>query len=269
MKILYISEIVGKPGIFVLKNLLSKLKKKYQPDFTLGNGDGVTGGYGLGKNHAFYIHKLGLQAITGGDCYFYKKDLQEIIDPNNFLIRPANYPPGTPGRGFRFIKVGDQKLGVVSLLGQSSFSKIHLPSPLNTLEHILEKNRHETSFWVVDFHAATTAEKNTFFYAADGMVSAIFGSHQKVLTADSRILEKGTAVITDSGRTGSNLSVGGFLPQVEIHKFLTGVPEKSQDCWEGLELQGVLVDLDQFGKAKDISMVKEICEERPDAGDDR
>lgn len=267
MKILYVAEVVGKPGIFVLKSLLSKVKKSLGADLVLGNADGATGGWGLGKNHAFYLHKLGLKGIAGGDSFFFKKDLQEILDQSSFLVRPANYPPGTPGKGLRFIKAGEEKVAFVSLLGQGGFSKIHLPSPLQTLEHLLDRFGKETPYWVVDYHGTTTAEKNSFFYAADGLVSAVIGSHQKVQTADARILTGRTGVITDAGRTGSARSVGGFLPETEIQKFLTGVPERSRECWDALELQGVLLELDRNGKVQDIKTIKEKCEEKPNVGD--
>ncbi len=259
MRVLYVAEIVGKPGIFTLKSTLAALKDELKPDFIFGSGDGTTGGFGLGKNHAFYLHKLGLGAVTLGECAYFKKDLPPALSTMSFVLRPANYPAESPGRGFKVFDTPAGRIGVISLLGQSGFSKSHVPSPFLTLDAVLEKIPREVKAVVVDFHAATTAEKNTLFHYADGRVSAVIGSHGKIVTADERLMPKGTAVITDAGRTGSVQSVQGFLPTKEIGRFLTGWPDRSQESWEGLVFQGVLIDIENSGRPKSIERISRPC----------
>ena len=117
LKILAIGEIVGKPGIFCIKKGLKKLKEEFEIDFVIANGEGTTGGFGLGKNHSIQLHKLGIDVITLGEKTFFKKDMVSHIGNSSYILRPANYPPGTPGRGWRVYKIGDQNIGVISLLG--------------------------------------------------------------------------------------------------------------------------------------------------------
>lgn len=267
MRILYVAEPVGKAGLFTLRHTLGGLKQEFQPDFVWGCGDGATGGFGLGKNHAHYLHKIGLQAVTLGDCAYYKKDLHPALPGLNFLLRPANFPETAPGRGFRVFTTPAGRVAVVSLLGQSGFTKLHLPNPLATLEAVLA--RIDASQVVVDYHAATTAEKATLFHWASGRVTAVVGSHQKVQTADARVLTQGTAVITDAGRTGAMQSVGGFAPHKEIERFLTGIPERSAAAWAGLTVQGVFIETDETGRARSIQSFQRACKEVPHESDDQ
>lgn len=263
MRILYVAEPVGKPGLFALRHTLGQLRAEFKPDFVLGSGDGTTGGFGLGKNHAFYLHKIGLQAVTLGDCAYFKKDLHPLLPSLAFLLRPANFPETAPGRGYRIFSASGGRVAVVSLLGQSGFTKTHLPSPFSTLEGLLDRLRRDTPHIIVDFHAATSAEKGTFFHWADGRVSAVIGSHQKIPTADARVLPGGTAVVTDAGRTGARQSVAGFTPAKEIDRFLTGIPDRSEESWADLVVQGVFIETDGAGRALSIHSVQKPCQEVP------
>ena len=264
MRILFIGEIVGKAGVFCVKNLLSKLRKEREIDFVVANGDNVTGGFGLGKSHAIYLRKLGIDVLTGGECIYYKKDMVEHIGKVPYILRPANYPPGNPGRGYGIYTVGEKKIAVVSLLGQSGFNRVHLSNPYTLLPQIVNRIQETTPFILVDFHAATTAEKYSLFFFAEGMVSAVIGSHSRVLTADGRVLPGGTAILCGAGRTGSLNSVGGLDPEIEIQKFLTQIPERSKDAWDLLELQGAVIELGDNGKARSIETVRIPCTEVPD-----
>ncbi|MCL2294561.1 MAG: YmdB family metallophosphoesterase [Spirochaetes bacterium] len=260
MKILYIGEITGKSGVFCIKKLLSDLKKELAVDFTIAGSEGATGGFGIGKTHAVYLKKLGIDVLTTGEKAFFKKDMVDFIPKASFILRPANYPPNVPGRGYKIYQAGEHKIGVLTLLGVSGFTKIYLNNPFYYLHDIVDKLRKETNIIIFDFHAATTAEKKTMIHYAEGKVSAVIGSHSKVMTADEKILPGGTAAITDAGRTGSQTSVGGLEPCVEIKKFLSQIPERSRDCWDNLELQGVLIDVDPgTGKAISIERIKKSC----------
>ena len=266
LKILYIGEITGKPGVYCVKKLLGEIKKEYDISLTIANCEGATGGFGLGKNHSVYLKKMGIDVETTGEKGFYKKDLVEHIQKAPYVLRPANYPYGVPGRGWRIFSLkdstgeGEVNAAVLVLLGNSGFSRTHLANPFLQLPDLAEKLKRDAKVVILDFHAATTAEKQTMLHLADGKVSAVIGSHTKVLTADERITDSGTAYITDTGRTGSLNSAGGLSPDVEIKKFLTQVPERSKDCWENLELQGVVIDIDsETGRAAGIERIRKPC----------
>lgn len=258
---MYISEIVGKSGIWCLKTALPDVKKAEKPDIVIANGNGVTGSWGLGRQHAGYVRKLGVDVITGGDCIFYKKDLVEGFDTVPYVIRPANFPPESPGRGWRLQNVGGVKIAVVSFIGRAGFNRVHGENPFTALSAIVERLRRETPYIIVDFHAAATAEKLAFFYHADGKVSAVIGSHGRVQTADERVLAGGTAVITDAGRTGSIDSVAGTDADSKIKEYLSRIPDWSKDAWQRPELQGIIIDINDEGKSTAIRRVKIDCEQ--------
>lgn len=261
VRILFLGEIVGKAGVFCVKNQLPAIKHDRGIDFVIANGEGATGGFGIGKNHSIYLHKLGIDVITSGECIYYKKDMVPHIKNAPYILRPANYPPGNPGRGWWSYTLGDKKIGVINLLGQSGFTRTHLSNPFTFLPEIVSRIRQDTNIIILDFHAATTAEKYSMFFHADGLVSAVIGTHFKTLTADEQIMPKGTAVICDAGRTGSIDSVGGLLPEIEIQKQLTQVPERSKDAGGRLEIQGVILEIQQDGKSSSIERIRIPCEE--------
>jgi metallophosphoesterase (TIGR00282 family) len=266
MKILYVAELVGKAGIFSLKKALIELKTHLSWDFLIVCADGATGGNGLGHSHAAYIHKLGANVITLGECCFYKKDLTENIEKIPYVLRPENINPEAPGIGFKVFRVGaiqgqcnensGEKIAVAVLMGQNGFNRLHANSPFSALPCLLEKLKKQTPYIIIDFHAQATAEKKTLFYTADGFCSAVIGSHTRVQTADETILNGGTAVISDAGRTGSIQSVGGSETASRIKEYLTGIPEWTKDAWEAPELQGVYIELAKNGKAVSIERIR-------------
>lgn len=259
LKIVYIAEIVGKAGLFCVKKALGDIKKTENPDLVIANGDGLTGGWGLGRQHAGYLRKLGVDAITGGECIYYKKDLVEGFDTMPYVLRPVNYPAESPGRGWRFFNVGKERVALVSMLGRASFSRVHAENPFLELPLLVERLRKETPYIIIDFHASATAEKQAFFYAADGLVSAVIGSHTRVQTSDERVLSKGCAVITDAGRTGSVNSVGGIDSSGKIREYISRVPDWSRDAWGLLELQGVVIEINDKGLSQSIKRLNYSC----------
>lgn len=261
IRILYVGEIVGKAGVFTLKKLLSKAKSELGADFVVGNADSATGGAGLGRQHSVYLRKLGLDVMTLGECCYYKRDIVEQLGKASYLIRPANYPYGNPGRGYRVYSTPKGKVAVLELLGQAGFPRVHLANPFQAVTDLARKLKEETKVILLDFHAATTAEKEAMARHVDGLVSAVIGSHGKTLTADARILPGGTAAITDAGRTGSLMSVGGQDAATRIGEFLTGIPSWAKDGTAGLELQGCLVEIGEDGRASSIKALRIPCEE--------
>ena len=257
MKILYTAELVGKAGVYTYKKALSELKTRLSWDFLIVNADGATGGNGLGRTHAAYIRKLGANVITLGDCCFYKKDLTENIDKMPYILRPENFNPQAPGIGIKIYKTAsEEKIAVVVLMGQNGFNRLHVNSPFAALPDLFEKLKKQTPYIIVDFHAQASAEKKTFFHAAAGLCSAVIGSHTRVQTADETILPGGTAVISDAGRTGSRLSVGGCDINSRIKEYISGIPDWTRETWEEPEFQGVFLELGKNGKAISIERIQ-------------
>jgi len=267
MKILYIAEIVGRPGSFVLRSMLTGLKAEYQPHLIIVQGDAASGGWGLSTQNAWGIKKLGANLIILADLAYNKKDMQELLDQAPFLIRPLNLPPQGPGKGWRILQMEDQKLGVISLLGQNGFQRLHADNPIRSFEFAREKILKETPNLIVDLHALSTAEKSTFFHYARGKCSAVIGSGTRVPTADGQI-QQGTFTLSDVGRTGSFLSCGGMVPGPEIQRFSLGLHEASEESWEGLEIQGLLLEVDEQGKSTHFNCIRIPCKEKPN-GDGR
>jgi metallophosphoesterase (TIGR00282 family) len=255
MKVLYVAEIVGKAGVYAYKKSLPELKQHYPWDFLIACADGATGGNGLGRNHAAYLHKLGANVLTTGECCFYKKDLTENFEKLPYVLRPDNLNPDAPGFGSRVYKFGGGKIAVAVLLGQNGFGRLHSNSPFIHLPVLLERLRQETPYIIIDFHAQASAEKKTLFYAADGHCSAVVGSHTRVQTADECILPGGTAIISDAGRTGSGESVGGCEIASRIQEYLSGISNWTKDAWDNPMLQGVYIDLGTDGKAHSIERI--------------
>ncbi len=248
-----------------MKSALPALKAAEKPDLTIANADGATASHGLGRQHAGYLRKLGVDAMTGGDSSFFKKDLVESLETLPFVLRPANYPPESPGRGWRYFNAGKTRVAVVSMIGRVGFNRVHGDNPFTLLPGLAERLRQETPYVIVDFHAGATAEKQAFFFLADGKVSAVIGSHGRVATSDETVLPQGTGVITDAGRTGSLDSVGGCDPEPKIREYLTRIPDWSRDAWARPALQGVLIDLDDKGNTRSIRRVYRECGTPPEA----
>ena len=266
LKFLFLGEITGRAGIQVIKNGLPSLKEKYSPDYIIANGEGTTNGFGLGKPHAVQLSKLGIDLITGGEKLYYKVDLVEFLPKCNFVLRAANLPQAAPGKGIKTTTIKDKKVAIINLLSSSGFSRISVQNPFIFLDYILPKVKEDNDIVLLQFHSGTTAESATMAHYLKGKVAAVIGTHSKVLTADATILD-GTAFITDNGRCGSSLSVNGFDANSEIHKYMTGLPERSHEAWDNGEIQGVLVTVSDEGKAEEIITIKESVKiQRPENG---
>lgn len=245
IRVLFLGEIVGRPGTTVIKKLLKKEIESRNIDLVIANGEGVTNGFGIGKNHSIMIHKAGVDVITGGEKIYYKIDMVDFLDKNSFIIRPVNYPANNPGKGIKYLTINEKKIAIINILGNSDFPRTHLSNAFLVANSLVEKLKSDQDIILVQFHASTTAEKNTMGYMLNGKATAVIGTHCKAITSDARILDKGTAYITDNGMVGSTLSVGGFDSSVEIKKFLNAIPTRSKESWERLQMQGVIVDIDE------------------------
>ena len=257
MRVLFLGEIVGRCGIGVVKKALKPLKKERGIDLVIANGEGATGGFGLGAQNAISIQHFGVDIITLGEKAFFKTDMVENITKRDRVLRPANYPENVPGRGIKYFTVGERKVSIINTLGMGNFNSPHLSNPFNYAETLVENAKKETPFVFYVFHASTTAEKVTMGFLLNGKASAVVGTHCKVLTSDAQILSGGTAYITDLGRCGSSMSVGGFDPESEIKHIRTQTLVRSKECWAKPQLQGLLCEFDDAsGKAVKLETLK-------------
>ena len=245
INLLFLGEIVGRAGIQALKNGLPKIKEKYEIDYTMINAEGMTNGYGIGKMHSLQLGKLGIDLSLGGEKLFYKIDMVEHIKKASYMLRPYNMPPDCPGRGYRIVNIKEKKFLIANLIGNSDFSKLNAQNAFLAAESLRKKAEEENATLIINFHAATTAEKNTMLHFLDGKASAVVGTHTKVLTADARVTEKGTAYITDTGRVGSFMSVSGFEPETEIRKMKGAIPIRSREAWLDGRIEGLVVRIDE------------------------
>ena len=254
MRVLFLGEIVGRCGIGVIKNALRHFKKENSIDLVIANGEGATGGFGLGFQNALTLQHLGVDVLTLGEKAFFKIDMVDGIAKRDKILRPANYPESVPGRGVRYISLGEKtmrenandgkKVCIINTLGMCNFNSPHLNNPFLNAESTVEKAREETPFVFYMFHASATAEKSTMGFLLDGKASAVIGTHCKVLTADSCILPKGTAYISDLGRCGASMSVGGFDPEYEIKRIRSQIQIRSRESWCMPQMQGLVCTFD-------------------------
>ncbi len=255
-KILFIGEIVGKFGVYTARKGIKILRKSHNIDFVVANANGATGGFGVGKNHALALKNAGVNVLTGGDYMFFKKDLVDFLPKSSFVLRPANYTPLTPGRGWNVYHSGDKKIGVINLLGPSGINRNHPSNPFTYVDSLLDKLKNSCDITLINFHSKTTAEKQLMFHIVNGKTDVLMGSGSKSLTADAAVSIKNTAFITDSGRTGSSDSPGGLSADVEIEKLITGIPKRSKEINKNLELQGVIISFDNENRPESVETIR-------------
>jgi metallophosphoesterase (TIGR00282 family) len=256
MKLLLLGDIVGKPGRRILRDRLPELIRKYTPHMVIANGENAAGGNGLTSDVATEIYQAGVDVITLGNHTWDKKQILDFIDQDPNLVRPANYPPGTPGQGWTIYepRAGQPKVAVINLQGRVFMNPIDCP--FRGADELLLKIRRETPIIVVDFHAEATSEKIALGWYLDGRVSCVVGTHTHVQTADERILPKGTAYITDMGMTGPRDSVLGVQPSIIINKFLNQMPARFEVAEGIAQINGVFLTVDdQTGLALDFQRV--------------
>lgn len=254
MKILFLGEVVGRPGYSVIKQGLKSLGDF---DLVIANGEGMFNGYGINVSNAINLLKCGVDIITGGEKLFYKREMYDFIKDTNKVLRPYNHPsPDVNGKGVRWQKIKDKNVAVINIIGNMNM-RFGYSNALSSAKYAVDKAKETSSHIIVIFHSSASAEKRNMLYLLDGKVSAVLGTHTKVITADEYITEKGTAYITDNGRCGSFLSVGGFNPEEEIKKLKSNIVVKSKECFDCPEIQGVMVELDEDGKAVDIKRIRE------------
>ena len=256
MNILFIGDIIGKAGRQAIQGVLEKVIADHKIDFTIANGENAAGGMGITPTIAMEFLDQGVDVLTSGNHIWAKKEIVPFLDEEPRILRPANYPPKVPGRGSGiFHSNNGQKVGVLNLEGRV-FMK-HLDCPFRVGEKEVELLRKETHIILVDFHAEATSEKMAMGWFLNGKVSAILGTHTHVQTSDEKILDGGTAYITDVGMTGPLASVIGIRKQIALERLLTQIPWKFDVATEEIELQGVVIEVDpKTGKSQSIQRIK-------------
>jgi len=258
LKILFIGDIVGRAGRRAVREILPGLIREEGIDFVVANGENAAGGIGITPEKAEELLALGIDVLTSGNHIWKKKEIFPYLESHPRLLRPANYPPGVPGRGSGiFLSRRGMKVGVLNLEGRVFMRPVE--SPFRVSERQIEYLKGETPIVVVDFHAEATSEKMAMGWFLDGEVTAVIGTHTHVQTADERVLPGGTAYITDAGMTGPLDSVIGMRKEIAIEGFLTLLPNKFQVAKGDVELQGVLLEVDEVtGLARSIRRIRRM-----------
>jgi len=255
LNVLFIADIVGKPGRDLTARLLPTLLRKYDVDFCIANGENATEGKGITPREFFELRQMGVDVITSGNHIWDRKEGHKLIGEEAALLRPLNYPPDNPGFGSNVYELRrGEKVGVINLQGRTFMYPIDCPFRLGKKE--VERMRPQTPVIIVDFHAEATAEKQALFWHLDGLVSAVIGTHTHVQTADERVLPGGTAVITDVGMTGPIDSVIGLNRKVALRRFLLGTPQRYEIADENLRLNAALISIAaESGRALEIQRI--------------
>ena len=242
MRILAVGDIVGESGVRKLKEVLPKIKKEEKIDFVITNGENSAGGMGISEKIYREMLDLGVNAITMGNHTWGKKDIFKFIDESQ-ILRPANYPKGVVGKGLGIYECKGKKIAVMNFIGRVDIN-ILSENPFIMAKEMVEEIKENVDIIIIDFHAEATAEKIAMGRFLDGKITALFGTHTHVQTADEQILPEGTAYITDIGMTGPKDSVIGMDIHASIKRFETTLPEKYKLAEGDCIFNGVVFEID-------------------------
>ena len=243
MRILFIGDIIGRPGRELLRKGLQRLVDHFGVEFVIANVENSAAGFGVTKDIGDAIVELGVDVMTSGNHIWDKKEAIEYIPTEPRLLRPANYPAGVPGRGSYVAQSGDGRaVGVINVMGRVFM--LNIDDPFQVVLREIEAMRARTRIIVVDFHAEATSEKIAMGWHLDGKVTLVVGTHTHVQTADERILPNGTAYLTDAGMTGPHDSIIGMEKEPALARFLNGMPSRFEPATGNPRLNGVIVDAD-------------------------
>jgi metallophosphoesterase (TIGR00282 family) len=251
MYILAIGDVIGKPGRQAVQKMLPGLRKQYNLDLVIANGENAAGGLGLTSTTAKELLDAGVDIITSGNHIWDQKEIIPFLDGDLPILRPLNYPAGVPGRGV----LTRDNIAVVSLIGRTFIGSFDCP--FKAMDHLLAGFRNNYSIIIVDFHAEATSEKVAMGHYLDGRVSAVVGTHTHVGTIDSKVLPKGTAHITDIGMTGPKDSIIGDDVQSVINRFITSIPHRlAVGTGSRVIFNSVLINVDdKSGQAVSIERI--------------
>ncbi|MDP9187672.1 MAG: TIGR00282 family metallophosphoesterase [Actinomycetota bacterium] len=253
MRVLFIGDVVGKPGREGLAATMPSLRQEHLPDLVVVNGENAGGGVGITPDTAKEIFQAGADVITLGNHTYRHREVYSYLDSEQRIIRPANFPAANPGRGQVTVNAAGMRVAVLNLSGA-----MHLKverSPFPAADEILERLKGAADAVVVDFHGELTSEKVAMGWHLDGRAAAVLGTHTHVPTADARVLPGGTAHITDVGMTGSRAGVIGVKREQAVEAFRTQMPVRFDSATDDVWVMGALVDVGDDGLARSITQV--------------
>ena len=255
MNIFFIGDIVGRPGREMVRKGLRGLIEHYGVDLVIANAENSAAGFGITREIGETLLEYGVDVMTSGNHIWDKKEAIDYIATEPRLLRPANYPAGVPGRGSYVAQTGDGRaVGVINVMGRVFM--LQIDDPFAIVQREIEAIRHRTRVIIVDFHAEATSEKVAMGWHLDGKVSAVFGTHTHVQTADERILPGGTAYLTDAGMTGPHDGIIGMDREGSLARFLNAMPSRFEPATANPRLNGVVVDVDdKTGRASRVTRV--------------
>jgi 2',3'-cyclic-nucleotide 2'-phosphodiesterase len=253
MRVLFIGDVVGKPGRAGLERAMPELRDRHSPDLVIANGENIAGGIGITEKTAQELFRSGVDVITTGNHVYKHREAYEFLDRDERVIRPANYPSGNPGRGHTIVEAAGSRVGVINLSGSLYLQVARYPFPV--AEELVERLVPETDALIVDFHCELTSEKVAMGWHLDGRVAAVLGTHTHVPTADARLLPGGTAYISDAGMTGSRAGVIGVKRHQAVEAFRTQMPIRFETADEDIWVQAVVVEVRGDGLADSIEQV--------------
>jgi len=257
MHLLFVGDVHGKPGRRILRERLPRLRSRFGAQLVVANGENAAGGAGINAGVIEEILAAGVDVVTGGNHTWQQRDAYELLDAEPRLLRPLNFPPGTPGRGATTATARDgTRVGVLNAQGRV-FMPAAVEDPFRGVRAEVERLREEIRVIIVDIHAEATSEKVALGWYLDGLVSAVIGTHTHVQTADERVLPKGTAYITDVGMTGPTEGVIGVDRDVILQRFLQQMPVRFEPAKGPAALHGAVVSVDpDSGRALDIRRLR-------------
>src|SRR5438876_6715755 len=251
MRLLFVGDVVGSPGRAALRALLPDLRARHEPDWVVVNGENAAGGLGIRPPLAHeMLDDLGVDALTLGNHAYRHREMYELLDTDDRIVRPANYPKGNPGRGYTVVEREGLRLAVVNLIGTVFLEAAR--SPFAEADALLAELRGQADHLLLDFHAEATSEKVAMGWHLDGRVTACVGTHTHIPTADARVLPGGTAYVTDVGMTGARGGVIGVRREQALTRFLTQVPARFEPSDDDPWLNAVVIEADDSGAATAI-----------------
>jgi 2',3'-cyclic-nucleotide 2'-phosphodiesterase len=253
VKLLFVGDVVGGIGRRTLASLLPGIRDEHEPDFVVVNGENAAGGVGITQKTARELLETGADAITLGNHAFRHREVYDLLDKEPRIVRPANYPKGSPGRGHTVVENDGTRLGVVNLSGLVFLDAVR--SPFAEVDAVLAELRGRTDAVLVDMHAEATSEKVALGWHVDGKVTACVGTHTHVPTADGRVLPGGTAYITDVGMTGPRGGVIGVKRELALERFLSLTNVRFETSDEDPWLNALLIEADGDGRATAVEQI--------------
>jgi metallophosphoesterase (TIGR00282 family) len=254
-RVLFVADVVGKPGRAGLGRAMPDLRARLRPDLVIVNGENSAGGLGITRKTAEDLFSIGADVITLGNHAFRHREVFGYLDDSERVVRPANFMAGNPGRGHTIVDAAGMRLAVINLIGQVGLQAAR--SPFTESDALLDRLDGQADAFFVDFHAEVTSEKVAMGWHLDGRAGAVVGTHTHVPTADARVLPRGTAYISDVGMTGSRASVLGVRWEQALERFRTQMAVRFETAEDDVWINAVLVELRDDGLAESIEQVLE------------